>query len=152
MEVTNAQDAYNIFKTYMTNDVEEVWAIALNSTLKVIETRMLFRGTVDSCQIHPRDVFRFACLSNASHLVLAHNHPSGDVNASIEDLKITRQLIEASKIMQIPIIDHLILTDSEYSSMAKLGIFSTQRRPKRKGLFEKEFGVDALLGRRNLCR
>ncbi|MGE0633408.1 MAG: RadC family protein [Pseudobdellovibrionaceae bacterium] len=134
IEITNAFDAYSVLKEHMTSDVEEVWVLALNSSLRLIEIKMIFRGTVDSCLIHPRDVFRFACMTNASQIVVAHNHPSGDLSPSNEDIKITKQLIIASRMIEIPILDHLILTSTHYCSMAHQGFISSPRHPKQKGL------------------
>jgi DNA repair protein RadC len=71
--------------------------------------------------VHPRDIFRFACLENASSLIVAHNHPSGDTRPSEQDLLFTRQLLRASRILQIPLLDHLILTTSGFSSFAREG-------------------------------
>ena len=82
---------------------------------------MLFRGTVDSCLIHPRDIFRFACVNNASSLLIAHNHPSQDCTPSDHDHSITKRLVKAGKLLQMPIVDHVILTDEDYYSFADNG-------------------------------
>jgi DNA repair protein RadC len=103
-------------------DIEEVWCIALTSNLKLIDFKMIFRGTVDQCTIHPRDIFRFACCANASRIILAHNHPSGDLEPSTQDLLITKQILNCSKIIQIPLLDHLILTSNMYFSFADQGL------------------------------
>lgn len=80
---------------------------------------MLFRGTVDACTVHPRDIFRFGCLQNASQLIIAHNHPSGDPQPSEPDLEFTERLIKVGWAIEIPIVDHLILTPDTYFSMAE---------------------------------
>jgi DNA repair protein RadC len=103
----------------MIQDVEELWCLALGPGLKLIAVQMIFRGTVDACTVHPRDIFRFACLQNASQLIIAHNHPSGDHEPSLQDLEFTQKLIEVGWAIEIPIVDHLIITDSTYSSMAE---------------------------------
>jgi DNA repair protein RadC len=82
---------------------------------------MLFRGTVDSCFVHPRDVFRFAIAENASSLLVAHNHPSGELIPSMEDLRFTRQLVAASALMEIPVVDHVILSSRGYASLRQDG-------------------------------
>lgn len=67
------------------------------------------RGLLDSCQVHPREVFRQAVRTAASRAVLVHNHPSGDPTPSAEDIRLTRQLVEAGRIMDIHVLDHVIL-------------------------------------------
>lgn len=101
-----------LFKT----EVEEFWVLALTSSKKVIKAEMLFRGTVDSCLVHPRDIFRFACVNNASSIVIAHNHPSGDHSPSSEDIQLTKRIVKIGKLLQIPVVDHLILSEKGYFS------------------------------------
>lgn len=95
---------------------EELWVLALNSNLNLIAAECLFRGTANECLIHPRDIFRFACLTNAVRLILCHSHPSGCAKPSAEDLAVTRLLINASKMIKIPIDDHIILTKTGFYS------------------------------------
>jgi DNA repair protein RadC len=101
----------------VSSDVEEFWCLALGPKKEVIASKMLFRGTVDSCLAHPRDVFRFAVSMNASSILIAHNHPSGELLPSMEDLRFTRQLVTASSLMEIPVIDHIVMTVKGYLSM-----------------------------------
>lgn len=119
MQIQSHKHAYQILKKHMAKDVEEFWCLALASNLKLIELKLIFRGTVDYCTVHPRDIFRFACVTNASKLIIAHSHPSGDTTPSANDLEITTRLVSISKLIEIPIIDHLILTEKTYSSMAE---------------------------------
>ena len=120
-EITTAERAYLNLKGLVSSNVEEFWALALGPKKNVLARRMLFRGTVDSCLVHPRDIFRFACESNASSVLVAHNHPSGDLIPSMEDLRFTRQLISAAGLMEIPVLDHLILTSKGYASLRTQG-------------------------------
>ncbi|MEQ1878385.1 MAG: JAB domain-containing protein [Bdellovibrionia bacterium] len=123
MEVTNSRTAHELLRPFLLgNEVEEFWAIALGSTKRVIRIQMIFRGTVDACLVHPRDVFRFALTMNASSLLVAHNHPSGDNRPSQEDLALTKRLADAGKLLQIPLIDHLILADDGFFSLADRGL------------------------------
>ncbi len=121
MDVISSSMAYRVLKNQVSQDVEEFWALALTPGKKLISSKMLFRGTVDRCLVHPRDIFRFAVESNSSAIVIAHNHPSGERSPSNEDILLTKRLIEAGNMMQIPIIDHLILTESGYTSLADTG-------------------------------
>ena len=110
--------AYAYLVDRIKDDIEEFWVIALDANKDIIDSQCLFRGTVDQCLFHPRDVFRFACLKNASAILVAHNHPSGNTQPSPHDIQITEQLVMVSRLMQIAIIDHLIIgADSYYSFM-----------------------------------
>ena len=91
-------------------DVEEFWVVALNSQCQLLDARMLFRGTVDQCLFHPRDLFRYGLLKNASSLVVAHNHPTGQCFPSPEDKQITKKMIAAGKLLDIPVLDHIIFS------------------------------------------
>lgn len=118
MQIHSSQQAYSILKKYMIQDVEELWCLALGPSLKLLSLKMIFRGTVDSCTVHPRDIFRYACQKNASQLIVAHNHPSGDCRPSDQDIEFTRRLISVGWQIQIPIIDHLIVSKTHYRSLA----------------------------------
>lgn len=120
-DITTAERAFFAIKDLIGRDVEEFWALALGPKKNLIASRMIFRGTVDSCVVHPREIFRFAYQTNASSLLVAHNHPSGDLIPSMEDLRFTRQLVNAAALMEIPIVDHLILTETGYASLRAEG-------------------------------
>lgn len=122
MRITNSQMAQRKLRQVINFEVEEFWVIALSSAKKTLAIECLFRGTVDACLIHPRDIFRFACRHNASGLIIAHSHPSGDAFPSDMDLLMTEKLMCASEIFQIPILDHLILTKTSYLSFLDQGL------------------------------
>ncbi|NTU73782.1 DNA repair protein RadC [Candidatus Roizmanbacteria bacterium] len=81
-------------------------------------------GTLNASLVHPREVFKRAVLNNAAHVVIAHNHPSGDPTPSADDVITTRRLVEAGKILGISVIDHLIVTHSEYISLKEKGVIN----------------------------
>jgi DNA repair protein RadC len=119
MFIADAQTAEHYLRRVMGFQQEEFWALALASNLKLIGSKLIFLGTVDMCLIHPRDVFRYAILTNASQLMIAHNHPSGDSQPSMEDLRVTSKLVQSGKMVGIPIVDHLILTENECFSFTR---------------------------------
>ena len=91
------------------NAQECFMVILLDTKNKVIGAPVeCLRGLLDQCPIHPREVFREAVRQSAACMILAHNHPSGDPTPSKEDIDITRRLVEAGKILGIPIVDHVI--------------------------------------------
>lgn len=121
MEIVTAEFAHFTLKDLMTAEVEEFWTLALSPTKGVLQSKMIFRGTVDACLVHPRDIFRFACLANASSILVAHNHPSGDLRPSDHDIVFTQQLVRAARILEIPLLDHLIVGRDRFSSFAREG-------------------------------
>lgn len=116
MNLTSPVSVQSLLNPLMSFEREEFWVLALNTQLELIDAECLFKGTVDECFIHPRDIFRFAYLKNASRLILCHSHPSGSCEPSKEDLAITKQLIKAAKILKVNIDDHIILTKKDYYS------------------------------------
>jgi len=119
--ITSSLSAFNYLNPLMRKDVEEFWCVALDSLKNVIKSEMLFRGTVDSCLVHPRDIFRFAITTNSSSILIAHNHPSNNPQPSPEDNRLTEKIQKAGKLLQIPVIDHLILAESGFYSFADSG-------------------------------
>lgn len=109
MKIASPQAAFEFFRPRFNPEVEEFWVAALNADKTLVAAQCLFRGTVDRCLFHPRDVFRFAYLHNASSIVVAHNHPSGRIEPSDEDVRITDQLLNIAEILEVPVVDHIIL-------------------------------------------
>jgi len=89
--------------------VEKFWVLSLNARRHLIRCRELSSGTLEGTLSHPREIFRIGIRDGASALVVAHNHPSGDPTASSEDLRLTVKLREASSVVDIPLLDHIIL-------------------------------------------
>ena len=84
---------------------------------------MVTVGLLDSAQIHPREVFADALADRAAGVILVHNHPSGNLEPSPEDIAITRQLVEAGKLLGIEVLDHIIISPSGHLSLKERGIF-----------------------------
>jgi DNA repair protein RadC len=118
MHIDSSFKAYQLLKSHIAMVQEEVWLLCLDSELKVLGVDMLFRGTVDSCVLHPRDLIRQLCIRNASSFILAHNHPSGNPSPSRQDLVVTRRINKISKLLEIHFQDHLIITNETYVSLA----------------------------------
>jgi DNA repair protein RadC len=96
---------------------EEFHALLLNSRHRVVRELLLTRGILDTALIHPREVFRPAVGEGAAGIILVHNHPSGDPTPSAEDRAVTRQLVEAGRVLGIPILDHVVIGSSSYASL-----------------------------------
>jgi hypothetical protein len=119
--LTDSRIVFSLLRQLRCCDVEEVWAIALRPDKTVVRVGRIFRGTVDQCHFHPRDIFRFAVLHNASSIIVAHNHPHNDVEPSVSDLLVTRQIEEAGRLLQIPLTDHLIVGPTRFVSLLERG-------------------------------
>ena len=101
---------------------EEFIVVILNSANKVIRWRSVTRGLLNSSLTHPREVFREAILENAASIILIHNHPSGNLEPSREDISITKQLADAGTIIGITVQDHLIIAGDAYTSLMERGL------------------------------
>ena len=95
---------------------EYFYVCYLDSKKYLIERKLLFMGTVDRSLVHPREVFKNAYLCSASGIICMHNHPSGDLVPSRADLEITKTLVEIGRIQGIDVLDHLIVSDTNYFS------------------------------------
>lgn len=90
--------------------------IYLDQNKCVIDTKFLFKGTLNKSLVHPREIFKWAYINSAAFIICVHNHPSGNVLPSKEDYEITNALVKISKLQGIPILDHLIVSDFNYYS------------------------------------
>jgi DNA repair protein RadC len=97
--------------------VERFGVVLLDTSLRVVGTRLLSTGSLDTTLAHPREVFREAVGAGAAAVVVFHNHPSGDPTPSADDFDLTRRLAAAGEVLGIQVVDHLILTDTRYSSL-----------------------------------
>ncbi len=95
---------------------EYFYTLYLDSKNNLIERKLLFMGTVNRSIVHPREIFKEAYLTSASKIICMHNHPSGDIKPSSEDIRLTKALIEIGKLQGIELIDHLIIGDDKYYS------------------------------------
>jgi len=102
--------------------VEHFDIVLLNTAHRILGVRNVSIGGLDVSIVEPRAVFQIACLANAASIIAVHNHPSGALAPSTNDIKITKRLTEAGTLMGIPLLDHLIITADGYTSLARQGI------------------------------
>jgi DNA repair protein RadC len=95
---------------------EEFHILLLNSQHHLIREVLVTRGILDASLIHPREVFRPAVSEGAAAVILVHNHPSGDPSPSAEDRAVTRQMVDAGRILGIPVLDHVIVGDGRWTA------------------------------------
>ena len=106
---------------------ERFYVLCLDAQNQVRHVQEVTRGIVDASVVHPREVFWLAVHERATSVMLIHNHPSGDPTPSPADREITRQLVEAGKILGIPIRDHVVIGDGRYASFLDLGLLEVAR-------------------------
>ena len=97
--------------------------LILNTRRRIKGHYLVTIGTLDTILAHPREIFRIAIMVNASAIVLAHNHPSGDPTPSEADIKVTRDLIRAGQLLRLEVLDHVIIGNPTHSSLRSLGYF-----------------------------
>lgn len=103
-------------------DREHFRTISLNTKNRVLAIDNVAVGSLNSSFVHPREVFKGPVRRSAAAVILVHNHPSGDPSPSLEDIQVTRRLVEAGKILGIEVLDHLILGDGSFVSMKEKGL------------------------------
>ena len=97
-------------------DRECLWVLHLNNKLQVIEKELVAMGTGNVAVVRPREVFRKAVICGATCIATVHNHPSGDLRPSADDLKVWETLTKAGKLLEIPVVDNLIIAPQGYYS------------------------------------
>ena len=118
------RDAARYLERILSHEPVEVFLIlCLTTKHSPIAYHEVSRGTLDATLVHPREVFKVAFLANAASLILAHNHPSGDLTPSSDDLNLTNTLAEAGNLLGVKVIDHIIIgRDGGYHSFREQGL------------------------------
>jgi DNA repair protein RadC len=121
--ISSSKDAYSIFKNQMSDlRTEEFWAIFVNQRNKIIHTAKLTEGGISQSIVDVRVLFKTALDHFSTGIIVAHNHPSGNLKPSREDIDITQKIKEAGKMLGIQLLDHLIITQNSYFSFSDDGI------------------------------
>lgn len=115
-EILSAQDVWKLSTDICDSKKEHFLAFYLDTQNHLIERQIISIGTLNSSLVHPREVFEPAIALHSASIIIAHNHPSGELNPSEEDKEITERLIESGKILGIEVIDHIILSKSGHLS------------------------------------
>lgn len=122
-KIAFSKDAYHLLRPNLEDlPHEEFWLLLLNRANKVIGKSFVSKGGQSGTVVDPKMVFKMAIEQGAASLILAHNHPSGDVKPSDADVAVTKRLAELGKMLEISVYDHLIIANQKYFSMADEGI------------------------------
>ncbi len=121
--LSGAEEAYRFLKPRLRDLTQEVFAVLfLNQKHGVLAYRELFRGSVAQSQVHPREVLKAAIKENAAAVILAHNHPSGHLSPSPDDLRLTERLKALLAEVDVRVLDHLIVGGNGYFSFSREGL------------------------------
>lgn len=121
--ITCSNDGYQILKKYLSDiRTEEFWAIFLNQNNRVLHFAQLTQGGINQSIVDVRVLFKTALDHFSTGIIVAHNHPSGNLKPSKEDIDITQKIKEAGKTLNIQLLDHLIITQNSYFSFSDDGL------------------------------
>lgn len=117
LKCNSAEKIFRYFRSEFLGLTQEYfYCLYLNQQKKLIDKKLLFKGTLNKSLVHPREIFKGAYLSSAAYIICIHNHPSGNVIPSGEDINVTNSLVEIGKLQGIPVIDHIIIGENNYYS------------------------------------
>jgi DNA repair protein RadC len=121
--IRSPADVYRWFAPRLADlAAEEFHVLALDSQSGVLRDLLVTRGILNSSLVHPREVFRGAIAEAAAGIIVVHNHPSGDPAPSADDRAVTRQLVEAGRVLDLPVYDHVIVGAGRYLSFSEAGL------------------------------
>lgn len=122
LNLNNSEIVYEYFKKILGDKKQEYfYSVYLDSSNKIINTKELFKGTLNRSLIHPREIFKEAYLLSANSIICIHNHPSGNLNPSNDDILMTDNLVQIGNLLGIKVLDHMIITNNGYYSFHENG-------------------------------
>jgi DNA repair protein RadC len=118
--ISSPTDIAEIFIPLLRDEVKEkFYVICLNTANKIIKYEIISVGNLNSSVVHAREVFKVAIENNSANIIILHNHPSGNLEPSNEDISLTRKLVEAGKILDILVFDHIIIGGNQFISLVE---------------------------------
>lgn len=131
LKLNSAKKIFDYFCAELKNKKQEYfYCIYLNQNKKLIDKKLLFKGTLNKSLVHPREIFKAAYLCSAASIICVHNHPSGNVIPSDEDIYITNTLVNIGKMQGIIIQDHIIIGDNNYFSFYENDMLGDRKHEK----------------------
>jgi len=118
IKLNNSSDVYDLVKDELANsDREMLLSVMLTNKNQLIGVETVSIGSINVTSMSPREVFKSAILANAVSIILCHNHPSGELTPSNEDIQITKLIVDAGKLLGIKVLDHIIVSNKGYYSL-----------------------------------
>jgi DNA repair protein RadC len=139
IKILNSDDVYTVMQSILLRqnkirrNQEHFWIVGLNHKNVILFIELIAIGRNNRVNVHPPDVFRMAIYKLASRTILVHNHPSGELKISDTDKNLTDKLLKVGKIIEIDVIDHLIISEKNYTSFEDVGVLD---EIKKSGLYE----------------
>ncbi|MBA4743989.1 MAG: JAB domain-containing protein [Muricauda sp.] len=139
IKVLNSADIYAIMQQVLLREnkirrnQEHFWVVGLNHNNKILFVELIGLGASNRVNADPPDVFRMAIYKLAGKLILVHNHPSGSHEVTDADITFTDHMLKAGKLIKVEVLDHLVITETNYTSFADQGVMDEM---KKNGLFE----------------
>lgn len=121
VKINHVKKVYEYFRTKISPTQEEFFCLYLDSKKRVIDEELLFKGTVNHSLVHPRDIFKKAYTLNAPFIICTHNHPSGDVMPSKDDIYVTERIKKIGDLTGVKLVDHVIISENNYYSFLENG-------------------------------
>ncbi len=123
IKICSSENIFEYYKNKLSDKLQEhFYCVYLDTKNQIIKDKLLFIGTINQSLVHPREVFKEAYLLSASSIICIHNHPSGNVNPSNNDIIITKQLREVGLLLGINVLDHIIIGKEKYYSFNDNGV------------------------------
>ncbi len=144
IKILNSRDIFSVMQQILLREnkigrnKEHFWIVCLANNNRILLIELISLGTVNNTLVEPMEVFSFALQKRAVKLVLAHNHPSGELKPSMDDKDLTDRLLQNGIFLKVPIIDHIIVNETEYYSFADSGLIDKLLRSKKYVLPYKE--------------
>lgn len=123
VRITSPADGANLLLPRLRHlEQEELHVIMLDTRNRVLATQLIYRGSLNTSVVRIGEIFRAAIEASAAALIVAHNHPSGDPSPSPEDVGVTRNIVEAGKLLSVEVLDHLIIGNGRFTSLKERGL------------------------------
>lgn len=144
IRILNSGDVYNVMQQVLLREnkirrnQEHFWVVGLNNRNKILFIELISLGAVNSVQVNPPEVFRMAIYKLAVKMILVHNHPSGDTTPSPADKDLTDRMMKTGSLIKIDVIEHLIISETDYLSFVDVGIMDELKNTGKYELLDSE--------------
>lgn len=120
VKITSPKDVADIYIPILRDELKEnFYILCLSSSNKIMRAEKISMGSLNASLVHPREIFKVAIENSSASIICIHNHPSGNPEPSNEDIAITKKLVEAGKLLDIPLFDHIIIAGNNYTSFVE---------------------------------
>ena len=120
--IRTPKDVYERLSFLQHRTVEEFWVILLNTKNGILAERLISIGSINAAVVTPSAIFHRAIKMMANSIILVHNHPSGEVLSSVEDIALTKKLVKAGQLLDVAVLDHVIIGQGQYASLKERGV------------------------------